>query len=285
MGALVVREFAPAKLNLFLHVGEKRQDGFHDLTSLVAFADVGDELSFAPADDLTLMIDGPCAGALDSEPQNLVLRAARALASEARVTPKAKIVLTKNLPVASGIGGGSADAAATLRGLRLLWQLSISDETLGKVAASLGSDVPVCVASSTSWMEGRGERVTPAPALPPMAVVLANPGVKVPTASVFALLHERHGVGRARPSRWATARDLIQFLETTANDLEVPAQELAPIDEVLRAIGECHGALLVRMAGSGATCFGLFKSRESAEAARQTLSKRSSWWIAATQLR
>jgi 4-diphosphocytidyl-2-C-methyl-D-erythritol kinase len=177
----VIREFAPAKINLFLHVGEKRSDGFHAVQSLVGFASIGDELGFEVADDLKLEINGPFAGALAGEADNLVLRTARALAAKAGVRLGAKIVLSKNLPVSSGIGGGSADAAATLRGLERLWRVKPLEAERTRIAATLGSDVPVCLTSSPSWMEGRGELVSPAGALPSIATVLANPGVAVST--------------------------------------------------------------------------------------------------------
>ncbi len=158
----IVEAFAPAKINLFLHVGEKRDDGFHELESLVVFAEAGDALSFAPSGALTLTLDGPFAAGLQADGDNLVLRAARALATRAGRGAAAAIALTKNLPIASGIGGGSADAAATLRGLVRLWGLDVAWPELREIAAKLGSDVPVCVESRAAWMEGRGERITPA---------------------------------------------------------------------------------------------------------------------------
>ena len=158
--AEAARVFAPAKINLFLHVGGKRADGYHALESLVVFARAGDELAFERADEFSLTIDGPFAAALLPDPDNLVLKAARALAALAGVRKGARIALTKNLPVASGIGGGSADAAAALRGLNVLWQMHLPPEELRTIAAQIGSDVPVCVESKPAWMEGRGEKVT-----------------------------------------------------------------------------------------------------------------------------
>ncbi|MGB8602759.1 MAG: 4-(cytidine 5'-diphospho)-2-C-methyl-D-erythritol kinase, partial [Rhizomicrobium sp.] len=155
-----VREFAPAKINLFLHVGQKRADGFHDLESLVVFARTGDVLTFETADDLTLTIDGPFAGVLSADDDNLVLKAARALAARAKIVPQAHITLTKKLPVASGIGGGSADAAAALRGLNTLWGLRFIPDQLRSVGVAFGSDIPVCIEPQAAWMAGRGERVS-----------------------------------------------------------------------------------------------------------------------------
>ncbi len=191
-------EAARAKINLFLHAGAKRADGFHELESLVAFADIGDALSFEAAEGLSLATDGPFASAIRNEADNLVLRAARALAAHAGIAPHAKITLTKNLPVASGIGGGSADAAAALRGLARLWKLELPLHDMAGIALPIGSDVPVCLASRPAWMTGRGEHLTPM-ALPHVAMVLVNPGVAISTAEVFANLHARSGTGTPKP--------------------------------------------------------------------------------------
>ncbi len=277
-----IEEFAPAKINLFLHVGDKRADGFHALESLVVFVDAGDRLTFAPADTLSLAIDGPFGEGLAAETDNLVLRAARALAAETGIARGASITLTKNLPVASGIGGGSADAAATLRGLKHLWGLDSDSYTTMKIAEPLGSDVPVCVASRSSWMEGRGEIVTPAPGLPPAAMVLVNPGVAVPTGPVFQALQTRRGVGNVdHAARPRDAEALARFLRAQSNDLEAPAKEIAPvIREVLGEIARMPGVLLARMSGSGATCFWLFEDTGSAEMAAIALEhSHPSWWV------
>ena len=278
----VIEAFAPAKINLFLHVGDKRADGFHDLESLVAFVEAGDTLSFAQSSELTLKIDGPFAAGLEAEGDNLVLRAARTLASHAKRPAGAAITLTKNLPVASGIGGGSADAAAALRGLTRLWALDMSWPQLRALAEELGSDVPVCVESKPSWMEGRGERVTPAGALPDMAMVLVNPGVAVPTADVFRTLKDRRGTGAVdHAARLLRPRELIAFLKSTTNDLEVPALALAPvIGEVLSELSRMPGVELWRMSGSGATCFALFEDESAAEMAAIALAhSHPAWWV------
>jgi 4-diphosphocytidyl-2-C-methyl-D-erythritol kinase len=279
--------FAPAKINLFLHAGEKRADGYHELESLVAFADVGDELEFATSGSLTLSLSGPFAKGLQAESDNLVLRAARALAAHARHSEGVAIALTKNLPVASGIGGGSADAAATLRGLVKLWKLDIPAVELAVLAASLGSDVPVCVESKAAWMEGRGEKVTPAGILPEMAMVLINPGAAVSTADVFRGLKSRRGTGTVdHRTLMRNPRDLIAFLKTTANDLEAAARTIAPvIGEVLSELSRMVGIELWRMSGSGATCFGLFEDASSAEMAAIALShSHPTWWVQATRI-
>ena len=279
-----VRVFAPAKINLFLHVGGKRPDGYHELESLVVFARAGDELAFELAGELSLTIEGPFADALSPDPDNLVLKAARALAAHADFRKGARIRLTKNLPVASGIGGGSADAAAALRGLNVLWQTALAPEELRTVAAQIGSDVPVCVESKPAWMEGRGEKVTALTGVPSVPLVLVNPGVAVPTGKVFAALKERRGVGLPLPPTMKNSVALVAYLRTTANDLEAPARGIAPIiGEALEALAAQPGALLARMSGSGATCFALFESDAAAhDAATAIRARQRNWWVAAT---
>lgn len=286
IAAETVRVFAPAKINLFLHVGAKRADGYHALESLVVFAKLGDELEFEPADEISLAVEGRFGEALSSDPDNLVLKAARALAADAKLHKGARITLIKNLPIASGIGGGSADAAATLRGLARLWDLQIAPERFHRIGEGLGSDVPVCIASMPAWMEGRGEKLTKLDGIPEVAILLVNPGVAVPTGKVFAALKDRRGVGLPLPPEMRTARDLAAYLKTTANDLEAPACEIAPIvGELLDTLSAQRGALLSRMSGSGATCFALFESDEFAIAAARALNARNAgWWVATSRI-
>jgi 4-diphosphocytidyl-2-C-methyl-D-erythritol kinase len=282
-----IQAFAPAKINLFLHVGEKRDDGYHDLESLVVFVETGDTLSFSQSGDLTLTLDGPFAKGLVAENDNLVLRAAQALAAYAGRPAGAAITLTKNLPVASGIGGGSADAAAALRGLTRLWAVDVSWPQLRTIAETLGSDVPVCVESKPSWMEGRGERVTPAGAVPEMAMVLVNPGVGLATADVFRGLNSRRGTGTIdHAAHMVRPRDLIAFLKSTSNDLEAPARQIAPvIGEVLAELSRMPQVELWRMCGSGATCFALFENESAAEMAAIALSNsHPDWWVQSTRI-
>ena len=278
------RVFAPAKINLFLHVGGKRPDGYHELESLVVFARIGDQLVFECAGELSLTIDGPFADALTHDPNNLVLKAAGALAAHASVWKGACIALTKNLPVASGIGGGSADAAAALRGLNELWQMNLSAEELRSLAAQIGSDVPVCVESKSAWMEGRGEKVTVLADIPNVPLVLVNPGTAVSTGKVFAALQNRHGVGLPPPPPMKGAAEFVAYLKTTANDLEAPARAIAPaIGEVLDALAAQPGVLLARMSGSGATCFALFENEAAAHSAASAIgAHRRNWWVIAT---
>lgn len=269
--------FAPAKVNLHLHVVGRRADGYHLLDSLVVFAGVGDRLSVSPAAGFTLSITGPFAAGLESEPDNLVLRAGRALAATAGIEPSGHLVLEKNLPVASGIGGGSADAAAALRLLSRFWGISPDLDALGP---TLGADVPVCLAGKPSLMSGIGEILSPAPPLPGLGIVLVNPGVAVSTPAVF---RSRSGAF-ASPARfpdagWADAESLARSLNGTTNDLEAPARALAPaIIETVGTLAGIPGCWLARMSGSGATCFGLFASQADAERAAAAI-VRPEWWV------
>ncbi|MBI4969899.1 MAG: 4-(cytidine 5'-diphospho)-2-C-methyl-D-erythritol kinase [Rhodospirillales bacterium] len=276
-----IQERAPAKLNLYLHVVGRRADGFHELDSLTVFAggdEAGDSLRFEPADDLVLTVEGPMAGGLTGEADNLVLRAARALAQAHGIAPKARITLTKRLPIASGIGGGSADAAAALRGLVRLWTLAPDPRELAQLALGLGADVPVCLAGRAVFMGGIGEILEPAPALPTAWLLLANPGKPLATPAVFKA---RSGPFSA-PARFdrspADAAQLAQGLALRRNDLEEPALRLIPDIAQLKAeIAAQSGCLLARMSGSGATCFGLFAARSEAEAAARSLARPGRW--------
>ncbi len=273
---------ARAKVNLFLHVGDKRADGFHPLQSLAVFPEAGDTLTAEVADALSLDVNGPFSAALAGDGDNLVLRAARALAARG-----AKLTLTKNLPVASGIGGGSADAAACLRALNDLWRLGHDESALCAVAAELGSDIPVCVASQPRWMEGRGEVLSPVVSLPPLPMLLVNPGVAVPTRDVFSALQMRSGVEMRLPrGRFRDMADLLRFLDASRNDLEMPARLIQPvIGEVLTALSALPGALFSRMSGSGATCFALFPDDECCQRAAKLLGEgKRGWWIAPTRV-
>ena len=278
---------ARAKLNLYLHVVGRRGDGYHLLDSLVAFADVGDELTAAPASALSLVVTGPQAAALRDAPRDyLVWRAAELLARRAGRAPAALLTLAKHLPVASGIGGGSSDAAAALRALDALWQLGLDDAALAGLGATLGADVPVCLAARASWLGGIGEEIEPAPALPEVTALLVNPGVALPTPAVF---QARQGAF-SPPARFAAmptdAAGLAALLADRRNDLTRPAIELVPaIADVLDRLASLDGALLARMSGSGATCFALFARREAAQAASALLKpERPGWWVAEGRL-
>jgi 4-diphosphocytidyl-2-C-methyl-D-erythritol kinase len=279
---------APAKLNLFLHVGEKREDGYHGLESLVVFAEAADRLSFRLAETFSLEVAGPFAAQCPSGGDNLVLKAARALANRSGIKTGAVIALEKTLPVASGIGGGSADAAAALRGLNVLWGLDLPQAALMDLAAGLGSDIPACVLSRPCWMAGRGERITPTAAMPRLALVLVNPGVAAPTPAVFAALNARTGLGALEPPQEgiATVWDLVSYLKDSANDLEAPASRLHPvIESVLDALDREPGCVTAQMSGSGATCFGLFDGFELARSAADRMRiERPRWWVCPTRI-
>jgi 4-diphosphocytidyl-2-C-methyl-D-erythritol kinase len=283
----LVRRPAPAKLNLYLHVLGRRSDGYHLLDSLVAFVDVADYVTARTAPVLSLEITGPFAGALqDDLSENLIARAAGMLARRAGIEPRAQLSLEKNLPVASGIGGGSSDAAAALVALGKLWQLDIGERLFEGLAESLGADVPVCLFGEPAWLGGIGERVTPAPALPPCSVVLVNPGLSLATRTVFA---SRAGAF-SEPARFeappADAAALARLLEGRRNDLAPAALALAPeISAVLRALEAEAGTLIARMSGSGATCFALFANAGAAQASAQRLrAAHPRWWVAAGNL-
>lgn len=277
---------ARAKINLYLHVIGKRADGYHLLDMFVVFAETGDEITVAPADTLSLMIDGPFGAGLGAGADNLVLRAAAALQQLCGVAAGARIHLTKNLPLASGIGGGSADAAATLLALQQLWRVEPPRAALFELAARLGADVPICLDGRASFVGGIGEEIAPVGALPPAYLLLVNPLVETPTPAVFKARE-----GDFSPSaRWsatpADVRALAALLASRRNDLTAPAIKLAPVvAEVLAALTATSDCLLARLSGSGATCFGLYETRAEAEAARnQILARHPDWWAVATRL-
>ncbi|WP_333816074.1 4-(cytidine 5'-diphospho)-2-C-methyl-D-erythritol kinase [Tabrizicola sp.] len=281
MATDAVGEAAPAKLNLCLHVTGRRADGYHLLESLVVFADLADRVSAASGQGLSLQVTGPEAAGLGAEPDNLVLRAARAMG-----VTDAALVLDKHLPVAAGIGGGSADAAATLRALsRLTGRPMPSDAEV----LQLGADVPVCLAGRPARMTGIGEMLAPLPSLPPLWAVLANPRVAVPTPQVFAGLSRRENppLPDLPPAALASAQTFTDWLGShSRNDLVAPAHTIAPVLAKMQAsLAATPGCLLARMSGSGGTHVALYASPEEAMAARQSLAAaHPGWWIASGQI-
>lgn len=277
-----IHEFAPAKVNLYLHVTGRREDGYHLLDSLVMFADVGDQITIAPSDILTLDHAGPFGGSLPDPADNLIMRAAMALRDMHGISADAHLTLTKNLPVASGIGGGSTDAAAALRGLCQLWDIDPTSTEVMDLALSLGADVPVCLRGRSTIMRGIGEDFTDVDDCPRTHAILVNPGVGVSTPSVFKA---RSG-DFSSPVDWEACHGetLAERLGSTRNDLEPPAVSLSSvIADVLSALTDCEGVQLARMSGSGATCFGLFPSKEAAQAAAtQLIHAHPDWWATAT---
>jgi 4-diphosphocytidyl-2-C-methyl-D-erythritol kinase len=272
-----MEETAYAKINLALHVRARGPDGYHRIETLFAFCEDGDRLSVAEADDLTLSVTGPFAASLARESDNLVTRAASALRQHFGLRQGAAIALDKRLPIASGIGGGSADAAAALRLLDRWWRLNAPETALLEIAATLGADVPACLRSETARGEGRGDRLMSVDlGLRGSPVLLVNPGVAVPTGPVFRAWD---GIDRGPLPAGS--------LEGARNDLEAPALEIAPeIRLVLDMLAGLDGASLVRMSGSGATCFALFRNEKARDAAQLAIASRNpSWWQLASCLR
>jgi 4-diphosphocytidyl-2-C-methyl-D-erythritol kinase len=279
---------APAKVNLTLHILGRREDGYHELDSLVAFAGVGDRLGFVAGEPLSLATSGPTAQAAGPEGDNLVLRAAQALAA---VIPKLKLgrfTLWKQLPVAAGLGGGSSDAAAALRALAFHNGLTLDDPRLAEAAKATGADVPVCLDPRARRMSGIGEKLGPPLRLAPIPALLVNPRAASPTPAVFA------GMGLAKGQASGAAAfaeslddDVIAALARGRNDMQASAERITPvISETLEKLRGEGGARLVRMSGSGATCFALYADRHAAaRAARRLKAIRPGWWVRATWLR
>jgi 4-diphosphocytidyl-2-C-methyl-D-erythritol kinase len=280
-------EKAPAKVNLTLHVLGRRADGYHEIESLVAFADVGDELTFTPGGALTLAVDGPTAAAAGETADNLVLKAARGLAERVEGLKLGSFALTKRLPVAAGLGGGSADAAAALRLLARENGLALDDTRLMQAARATGADVPVCLDPKARVMRGIGEILSEPLDLPKLPAVLVNPGVAVPTKDVFAALRLQPSGRVARPALPQDKAGVMDWIMSTGhNDLGDPAIALQPvISDVLTELQMFPRCLAHRMSGSGATCFGLFDSTHSAKAAaRELQADHPTWWVRATVL-
>lgn len=289
MSAAII-EKAPAKINLYLHVTGKRADGYHLLDSLVVFATQGDEacdiLTLTPSSDFSLTFSGPYGTALSAEDvgNNLVTRVLEKAAAALHTTCPFHIHLEKRLPLASGIGGGSADAAAALRAAARLWDVPFDHPALLMAAASVGADIPACLFSTPLFFGGIGDEIARVASLPSLAMVLVNPGIPLPTAPVFkARQGDFTSLPRLQPMPQA-GHDLVHALRGYRNDLEAPARSLcAAIDDVLASLHAAEGCLLARLSGSGATCFGLFDDAVKAEAAAHTLRRQiREWWIAVT---
>ena len=285
--------FAPAKINLYLHVTGRRGDGYHLLDSLVAFADIGDRLSFAPANDFLFDIQGPYAAAFpagerDASPRssNLAVRAVWALSGAVQRPPQVRMMLTKNLPLASGLGGGSADAAAELWGLLEWWGIdAASVPGFDGLMRGLGADVPACLSCGPQWVTGTGENLAPAE-LPEMPVVLVNPGRLCRTADVFAGFGGDFGAAAEKPAVLDDAGGVIAFLAAQDNMLTRAAVKLVPeISSAQASLEKQPGCRLARMSGSGATCFGLFDDEGAAIAAAENImTQNPRWWVRAGTL-
>jgi len=291
----VLSDQARAKVNLTLRVNGRRADGYHDLESVVAFADCADRLTLSPGPDLDLTMSGPLAQACGDTSDNLVLKAARLLAERVPNMKAGSFSLDKALPVAAGIGGGSADAAAALRLLAQLNGLAIDDPRVIEVAQLTGADVPVCINSLGCVMSGVGETLEPL-SLPTMPCVMVNPGVPVATKDVFKALGLRNGellVGATDvflQDRWPDAKssleDWVEALAASSNDLEAPAMRVQPvIGQVIAALNATNGAWLARMSGSGATCFAIYENTaEAGRAAEKLRRDHPGWWVHAGTL-
>ena len=286
MAALV--ELAPAKVNLTLEILGRRADGYHLLDSLVVFASIADRLSFTPGPALSLKVGGETAEQAGPLDDNLVLKAARALADEVPELKLGRFTLEKRLPVAAGLGGGSSDAAAALRLLANANGIARNSGVLRKIAPRIGADVPVCVDPRSRRMRGVGEQLSAPLKMPKLAAVMVNPRVAVRTKDVFTRLGLKPGgpLRPAAPSR-ALPRSIeafVEYLSRHGNDLEAPAMEIQPVvAQVLAGIRKSNRCLLARMSGSGATCFGIFESPHAATAAAKRLSAvQPDWWVRAT---
>jgi len=285
-----LKVFAPAKINLYLHVTKRLDNGYHALDSLVAFADIGDEIEITPSETFQFTIDGPMAGALrgrdlDAGPgsSNLVVKAAWRLAQAVGRTPDIAVRLTKNLPAGGGIGGGSSDAAAVIWGLCQLWDIPKDAPYVIEILIGLGADVPICFEAQTARIKGIGDVFEPVPKLPEMPIVLAYPGKPCGTVDVFRGFDGPFRELVALPQGFDRQEGCVDFLKRCGNDLLPPAQSLVPdIDNVLRDLDAQGGCVLSRMSGSGSCCFGIFKSETFAMHAASVLaSDNPDWWVKA----
>lgn len=273
----MIEAFAPAKINLTLHITGQRDDGYHLMDSLVVFVDVGDRVTVEKADQSRLEVSGPRAIGVPTDDSNLVVKAARMLRSKRG----ARIHLEKHLPSAAGIGGGSSDAAATLRALAEFWDVPMPRDT-----TTLGADLPVCVEARPMRMRGIGEVLSPINPLPECWLVLVNPGVGVSTPEVFRRIENKTNPAMGDFPDFASVAKFTEWLATTRNDMQPAAISIEPIiSDVLTAIEAQKDCLLGRMSGSGATCWGLFATQEAANIASQAISRaHPDWWCVATKV-
>ncbi len=284
----IFKIFAPAKINLFLHLIRKRRDGYHELQSLISFADIGDYISIEPADSFSFHITGDFSNSfLDNEQSshldcsNLVVKAARSLSQLSNKSLNLKITLNKNLPLAAGLGGGSSDAAATIWGLQQFWGIKSDEKYLLPLMSKLGADVPVCFNCQTSLVEGIGEIIIPAPYIKEIPILIINPLITCNTQDIFlhhnGILKEKISI----PKYFESVFDYVYFLKKTKNDLYQPAARLIPeIRNIINAMEAQESCLLARMSGSGASCFALFETIEQANKAKITiLDENPDWWV------
>ncbi|MTI10341.1 4-(cytidine 5'-diphospho)-2-C-methyl-D-erythritol kinase [Curvivirga aplysinae] len=285
-----IEEFAAAKVNLDLLVTGKREDGYHLLDSLVVFTEFGDHIRVSEAEELSLDVSGPYKAAVPLDGSNLVLKAAKALQTKLNIKTGAKIHLEKNIPAAAGVGGGSADAAATLKALMRLWDIKMPVEELSELGLTLGADIPVCLLSQSAIMRGVGEDIRKIAPLPPLYMLLVNPGVSLSTPDVFkARAAELSDIAdrSALMDKTLSRQDFLNLCLAQKNDLTEAAANLAPVvTEVLNVIEKQSDCLMVRMSGSGATCFGLFADIEAADMAKNAVLRyNTDWWAEAAPIK
>ena len=283
-----LKVFAPAKINLYLHVTGQRKNGYHTLDSLIAFADIGDCITLTPAPDLSLKINGPFARAFKGrdvsaapDSTNLVVKAARALARLAGKTPGFEITLEKNLPLGAGIGGGSSDGAAVIWAMLEQWKLPHDLEGLETLMVSLGADIPVCFACEAKQVGGIGDVLRPAPVMPEIPIVLVHPGKACITQEVFGRFEGQFGEPVALPQNIDNAEALVEILGRTKNMLQKAAMSSVPdIHNILHSLEGHNDCMLARMSGSGSACFGLFANHSAAQNAAAALRKQNpDWWV------
>ncbi len=281
----VISMAAPAKINLYLNIIGKLNETYHELDSLVGFATYGDKVFVRDCEDFRLEISGPFSQMLPPEKNNLVIKAAKELARETNYARGAYIKLVKNLPISSGIGGGSADAAATLKALNRLWGIKLKKEDLMTVGLKLGSDVPVCVKGKPARIGGRGEKIFSFEGFPKCGILLVNPRVPIPTIDVFKTFQGKYSNYVEIP-KINDIEALIEFLSTQKNDLQETSVKIAPVLQViLNILSDEPNCRLARVSGSGATCFGIFNDEHSAALSARAISSRfKEWWLKPTQL-
>jgi len=281
----VISMAAPAKINLYLNIMGKLNETYHELDSLVGFATYGDKVFVRDCEDFRLEISGPFSQMLPPEKNNLVIKAAKELARETNYARGAYIKLVKNLPISSGIGGGSADAAATLKALNRLWGIKLKKEDLMTVGLKLGSDVPVCVKGKPARIGGRGEKIFSFEGFPKCGILLVNPRVPIPTIDVFKTFQGKYSNYVEIP-KINDIEALIEFLSTQKNDLQETSVKIAPVLQViLNILSDEPNCRLARVSGSGATCFGIFNDEHSAALSARAISSRfKEWWLKPTQL-
>ena len=277
---------AYAKINLYLHITGRRDDGYHLIDSMFALVNVFDIITVSAAEDLLLEIEGPFSSAIGPNEENLVIKAAKLLAKKTDTKKGALIKLQKNLPPASGIGGGSSDAATTLKLLQHFWQSPITTNKLGRLATEIGADLPAFMLGKNCYVSGIGDVIAAAPNLPETNLVMVNPGIPLPTADVYNIETKNHsGIFKKVLSPHYSASSLARYLASSRNDLLPNALKIVPeIANVLRLLIKLDGCLLARMSGSGATCFGLYETEEKATKAAEIISSGNpAWWVKATK--